>query len=236
MTALITSAFFLGALGSTHCIGMCGPIALSLPSINNSPSSKFISSLLYNTGRVITYTVIGFIVGLLGKSFFIMGLKNVVSVFLGITVLFFFLFPYFKKRFEKAALLNNFYKNIRKKIMILFNKKNNAAVLIIGLLNGLLPCGLIYIATIGAASTNSPLESMLFMAAFGIGTIPLVWAFSFFGQLIRHKLKNVFKYTYPAIVITMACLLILRGLGVNNIMGSNKNQNITHSVIMECHK
>ena len=148
MTALITSAFFLGALGSTHCIGMCGPIALSLPSINDSPSYKFISSLLYNTGRVITYTVIGFIVGLLGKSFFIMGLKNVVSVFLGITVLFFFLFPYFKKRFEKAALLNNFYKNIRKKIMILFNKKNNAAVLIIGLLNGLLPCGLIYIATI----------------------------------------------------------------------------------------
>jgi len=235
MTTYIISAFFIGALGSTHCIGMCGPIALSLPSVRNTLASRFITSLLYNLGRILTYSFIGLIVGFIGQSFFVLGLQKVLSMLLGLLVLSILLFPYININFEKVIFINKGYKNIRKLIYELFNKKNNYAILLIGLLNGLLPCGLIYIASIGAASTNSPMGSVIFMISFGLGTLPLLWAFSFFGQFVRVKLYKVFKFTYPIILFTMACLLILRGLGINIFMEANKTQLSSHSTLMECH-
>ena len=235
MIALITSAFIIGALGSTHCIGMCGPIALSLPSVNESTFSKFIGSFLYNIGRTITYACLGFFLGVIGNSFSLLGLQRSLSVVLGVLILFFLFFPIFNKWFGSHHFLSGFYSYIRMQIAKLFKRRDYSSIFFIGLLNGFLPCGLVYIALAGALSTNSPINSALFMVFFGLGTLPLLWTFTFFGQFATLKLRRVFRLTYPVIVFTMACLLILRGFGINiSPKLFTPNTSVSKSLI-ECH-
>ena len=117
----------------------------------------------------------------------------------------------------------------------LFKRRDYSSIFFIGLLNGFLPCGLVYIALAGALSTNSPINSALFMVFFGLGTLPLLWTFTFFGQFATLKLRRVFRLTYPVIVFTMACLLILRGFGINiSPKLFTPNTSVSKSLI-ECH-
>ncbi len=93
MTSVFIAGLLMGALGSVHCIGMCGPIALALPSVNNSPASKFTGTLLYNFGRIFTYSFLGAIFGLVGMSFGFFGLQQWLSVILGLTIIIFLVVP-----------------------------------------------------------------------------------------------------------------------------------------------
>lgn len=235
MIALIATAMIMGAVGSTHCIGMCGPIALSLPVVKESNFSKFLSSLLYNFGRVITYACIGLIMGMIGQTFALFGFQQILSIGLGVGILVFLFIPAKVSLLNKSNPLSVFFSQLRKKIGSLFMQRNYAAIFMIGLLNGLLPCGLVYLALAGAVATGDPFRSSVFMAAFGLGTLPLMWTVAFFGTLISIRTRTVFRKAYPLIMGLMGCLLILRGLGLDIPFISPALHNNHNQAVIECH-
>ncbi len=215
MATLFLAALTLGMIGSFHCIGMCGPLAFSLPLGDNSDFAKFKGTLLYNIGRIVTYSVLGLLFGLAGKSFSLFGLQQWLSITIGITLLFFLFIP--KKwigNTDKNNIFSTYTYKIRYVLGQLFLKRNYRSLFAIGLLNGLLPCGLIYMAIAGAIASADPFKSAFFMASFGLGTLPVMWSVSFFGNYIGVGVRKKIRSAYPIIVALMACLLIVRGMGL----------------------
>ena len=237
MTSLFIAALIMGSIGSVHCIGMCGPLALSLPVVTNDHTSRFISTLLYNMGRVIMYALLGAIFGMIGMSFALFGYQQWLSIILGVVIIAFIVLPKHNPIFKKDNPLLLFFGKIRTSLGNLFLKKNYRSVFFIGLLNGLLPCGLVYMAIAGAVSTASILKSSLFMAAFGLGTLPVMWSIAFFGSSINMNMRRNIKKLYPYVMLLVAVLLIVRGLGLQipyMSPGFNQEQTIKQSAI-QCH-
>lgn len=214
MTQLIIAALSMGMLGSFHCVGMCGPLALSLPLSDNSSWSKFSGAFLYNAGRVVTYSALGLVFGAVGKSVALFGYQQWLSLLLGVLIIVFILLPKKTKAINNSNLVMSFFEKIRAALGQLFFKKNYSSLFSIGLLNGLLPCGLVYMAAAGAVATGDMVNSVLFMAFFGLGTLPVMWSVAFFGNYVSIGLRKKIRKAYPYMMALMACLLILRGLGL----------------------
>ena len=234
MISLFITAFILGSLGSVHCIGMCGPLALSLPVVNNNVQSKLASTLLYNGGRIVTYATLGALFGIIGRTFVLFGYQQWLSISLGVLIIVLLVLPKKIKVFEKTNLLTGIYNKLRAHLGKLFIKKNYHSVFFIGLLNGLLPCGLVYMAVAGAIATASVIKSSIFMASFGLGTLPVMWGVSFFGSFINLNTRQKIRAAYPYMMFIMACLLIIRGLGLGIPYLSPANFDTAKNVI-ECH-
>lgn len=233
----LLAALSLGFLGSFHCIGMCGPIALAVPVKRTSRFSVFFGALTYNTGRVVTYAAMGLLFGLLGKGFQLAGWQSTLSVLLGITILLIVFVP-------KANVLNSgshlLYKPVEKLksgIRKLFGTHSYQGLFLIGLLNGLLPCGLVYLGVAGSVATGDAINGSLFMAAFGLGTLPAMLALVIIKDYISIGFREKIRKTIPVFATAMAVLLILRGLnlGIPYISPSIENRNdvIVHKC---CHK
>jgi sulfite exporter TauE/SafE len=214
---------------------MCGPLAFSLPLSNNSDFTKFAGTLLYNIGRVVTYSTLGLLFGLAGKSFSLFGFQQGLSITVGVAILFFVFIP---KKWISINGANNvlakYSHQIRAMLGQLFLQKNYRSLFSIGLLNGLLPCGLIYMAIAGAIATADPYKSAFFMASFGLGTLPVMWSVSFFGNYIGIGLRKKIRSAYPVMMVLMASLLIVRGMGlgipyVSPAINKNTQQ------VQECH-
>lgn len=214
MIQLVLAALTMGVLGSFHCVGMCGPLALSLPLTNNSSLGKFVGAFLYNSGRVITYSAFGLLFGAIGETVSLFGVQQWLSVVLGALILLFVVLP---KRITALQQHNAgawLYEKIRTPLGKLFKQRNNTSLFLIGLLNGLLPCGLVYMAAAGAVATGDLASSVLFMAFFGLGTLPVMWMVAFFGNYISLGIRQKIRRAYPYMMMGMACLLILRGMGL----------------------
>jgi uncharacterized protein len=214
MIQLILAAITIGMLGSFHCIGMCGPIALSLPLKNDSAWAKFSGTLFYNSGRIVTYVAFGFLFGLIGKSVAVFGFQQWLSIILGILILVFIILPKRLSSFSQNNFLLRFFEKILSSLGQLFSKNNFSSLFSIGLLNGLLPCGLVYMAAVVAISTGNIANSMVFMGAFGLGTLPMMWSVAFFGNYVSLSFRKKIRKAYPYMMMLMACLLILRGMGL----------------------
>jgi len=212
---LVIAAISLGLLGSFHCVGMCGPIALALPVHQYSPFKKYIGILLYNLGRVVTYSLLGLLFGLLGQSFFIGGFQQALSISIGIMLLF-SVFISKVQWFNKPSFgfIYSFVNTIKLELGNLFNRKELHYLFLIGILNGLLPCGLVYLGIAGAVATGHYLNGAEFMMYFGIGTIPVMYAVAFLGQFITLRYRNLIRQLMPYVVSVMAILLIVRGLNL----------------------
>jgi sulfite exporter TauE/SafE len=234
MISLLITAIVMGALGSFHCIGMCGPIAISLPVIANSPSSRFLSTLLYNSGRVVTYSILGALFGIAGSGFALFGYQQLLSICLGILIMVFILLP--KHISTKSNPINGMLAKIRSFLGNLFLKKNYHSVFSIGIINGLLPCGLVYLALAGAVSTGSILKSMAFMAAFGLGTLPVMWSVAFFGGFVNLEIRQKIRNIYPYMMFGIAVLLIVRGLSLNiPFISPEMKKDNTGKELINCH-
>lgn len=227
MAAIFFAALTMGMIGSFHCIGMCGPLAFSLPLSGSSDFAKFTGTLLYNSGRIVTYSALGLLFGLAGKSFSMFGFQQGLSITVGILILFFLVVP---KKWIAAGSNRHFFARfnqaVRRSLGALFLKKTYASLFAIGLLNGLLPCGLIYMAIAGAVASADPLKSAFFMASFGLGTLPVMWSVSFFGNYIGAGLRQKIRSAYPVMMALMACLLIVRGmsLGIPHLSPAKERQ------------
>jgi len=206
------SALSLGFLGSLHCVGMCGPISLALSS---GKRQFWLGRLLYNLGRTTTYVLLGLVVGIFGQSLSLAGLQQSLSIILGISwLLILLLLPNWENRLLKLPFLKKFLIKIKGGLSGLIQKRSIPLMYNAGIMNGFLPCGLVYVALSGAMASNSLEESLAFMALFGLGTIPAMLALSFFSN-VRRGLTQYIKPVLYTVSIVFACLLILRGMNLD---------------------
>lgn len=212
-SAFLLTGFILGIAGSFHCAGMCGPIALVLPSSQEASRKKIIAGrLLYNAGRIITYCMMGFLAGWAGYAASLRGFQRELSVCSGVAIIVFVLLSgRTRHRISASGIIAKLNNAIRRPFKKLFQKGSMLSLLIIGLLNGLIPCGMVYIAL--AASAASPQLSLAvsYMFFFGLGTLPMMFLISLGGNYIALRSNKLFRRFSPFIAIAIALLLIWRG-------------------------
>jgi len=212
---ILITALTFGAITSFHCAGMCGPIAVALPLKNETIVSRFLSTILYNLGKALTYGFLGAIFGLFGQGLAIGGLQQWVSIIMGSVMVISILFPaLFKNRFEVERFSFRFVGKLKVKLGSLFTKKTYTALFLIGILNGLLPCGPVYAALAGSIATGNIITGALFMFAFGIGTMPMLITISIVGNVISLNLRKRIAKLIPVTVVLIGLLFILRGMGL----------------------
>ncbi|MCS6934913.1 MAG: sulfite exporter TauE/SafE family protein [Chitinophagales bacterium] len=211
----ITAAILLGLMGSMHCLGMCGPIALMLPLPGHSPLMKVYGAMMYNAGRAITYGTLGALFGLLGRGFVLAGYQQALSVAMGILIIAFFVIPAsWKNRLSLLPAVAPVISRIKLLLGAWLQKKSYGSIWLIGLLNGLLPCGLVYVAIAGAMATGDVWHGAFFMILFGLGTTPAMLAIQLVSGPVINSWRSKFRNAVPMLVSVMAALLILRGLNL----------------------
>ncbi|MDN3666553.1 sulfite exporter TauE/SafE family protein [Algibacter miyuki] len=212
---MLVSAFILGLLGSFHCVGMCGPIAFMLPVDRTNPLKKALQIGVYHFGKLLAYSVIGLVFGLIGKSLFIFGFQQQLSIFIGILMILVVIIP--QKTFNKYNFSKPVYRIISKVksgLGAAMKKKTMDTFLTIGFLNGFLPCGLVYMAVFAAIASGHALNGALYMAVFGLGTIPLMTTAIYFSQFLKGAARQKIQKAIPVFVVIIGVLFIIRGLGL----------------------
>ncbi len=210
MEILIT-ALVLGLMGSFHCMGMCGPIALSLPLRGNNFSQKITGGLIYNLGRSSVYGMMGAFFGLIGQSFNMLGLQLGISVVMGSYMILSVLLPSIFKN-HLHINLDFLTDPLRRAIQKLFKVRSYKGMFMIGIINGLLPCGLVYLAIAGAIGTGSVILGIAFMVLFGLGTLPMMLFISWIGNVFTGTIRNRMNKMIPYLVVIIGIIFILRGL------------------------
>ncbi len=232
MWAIILSAFLLGILGSLHCIGMCGPFVMSMPFQKVRRKKLLFANMNYHIGKTSTYALLGLLAGSIGQSFALFKWQQILSILSGVLLLFITFFPTIKKHIQLPKLIQQSFSKLFSSVSI---KPDLKYFFMLGSLNGLLPCGLIYAALTGAIVTISPLHGMLFMICFGLGTIPSLTTVILFQHTITLRLrKYVFRSSYY-ISIAIGILLIIRGFNLGIPYISPHSNQATHKIDC-CHR
>src|SRR6478672_1701761 len=232
---IITMAFLMGLVGSFHCLGMCGPIAMALPIAHRNNSSRLIGGIIYNLGRVFTYSFLGLVLGLAGDFLISPKIQNGVSIVFGVLIGVYLLLPSKAKTSLRIAPSQTLLVKLRKQIAKFLYIENNSSLFGIGMLNGLLPCGMIYLALTSSFLAGSALKGSLFMFSFGLGTFPTMLAAVFFGSFVNQQIRSRLRRLIPIFLFVMAALLIMRGmnLGIPYISPSLPTQASAEAV--SCH-
>ena len=207
----LCTAFLLGLVGSLHCAGMCGPLALALPAAGNTSAGYVLGRVAYNAGRIVTYCLLGIIFGLAGWTFLLAGLQRWGSIALGVALL---LGLFASRRLALSRPVTSVVNQLKSRMSVLLRRRSFAALAVLGLLNGLLPCGLVYVACAGAAATGSTLAGAAYMTVFGVGTVPMLLAISLSGKLVPTSLRLKLVKTIPVCVFLLGTLLIVRGMSL----------------------
>lgn len=232
MTELL-SGVLVGLVGSLHCVGMCGPLVIALP-IGSRAFGRFVTGrLIYHGGRVATYVLLGAAAGVLGSAAAFAGAQQGISIVVGAVMLAGVILPSvlrrISSRWSPAKRIHLF---VRTRLSALFERQSLPALAGIGMLNGLLPCGLVYVALGTALTLGDPARAMIFLAGFGAGTIPALLGVGFAGKIVRGRGQRLLAIGLPIFTAALAILLILRGLNLGIPMVSPK-VSVSHSAPAE---
>lgn len=233
---MVYTAFFFGLISSLHCIGMCGPIAMMLPVERNNPSKKVTQIMTYHLGRLTAYGTIGFIFGMVGKGFFMAGIQQKLSIVLGVIMIIAIVIP--EKEFAKYNFSKPVFRvitAIKTKLGSQFKNKSYQSLFTIGLLNGFLPCGMVYVALFGAIAMQSASFGVLYMVLFGLGTIPLMSSVVYIHSFLTLSVRNKIQKVIPYVGILIGLLFILRGLGLGIPYISPSNMSLFVQANANCH-
>lgn len=203
-------AFFTGLFGSLHCVAMCGPLVMSLPLSQHSVWFAFIQRLLYQVGRILTYMTFGLLFGWLGQNFSLLGWQQGISIATGIILLMIAFAHFSKKRITAVE---------RWQLKLIGPLANRMGKLLVkpyggffaGMLNGVLPCGMVYLALAGAVNSNSAVGGAEFMLFFGLGTTPLMLTAAVAGMFFRKWAQVRFSKVLPYLTLCMGIWFLLRG-------------------------
>ncbi len=213
---MLYSALIFGFISSLHCVGMCGPIALMIPVDRNNVLQKWLQISTYQIGRVTAYTSLGLLFGMLGAGFFLAGFQQQLSIIVGVLMILVAIIP------EKKLAQYNFSKpiyhlisRVKTQLGLQFKKKSYKSLFLIGLFNGYLPCGMVYVALFGAMAMNNVFMGSLYMTLFGLGTIPLMMVLVNFLKTTQFSYYSKFQKIIPILIICIGILFILRGFGLN---------------------
>ncbi|HPO55606.1 MAG TPA: sulfite exporter TauE/SafE family protein [Ignavibacteriaceae bacterium] len=218
------SGFIIGLVGSLHCIGMCGPIVVALPVKGFSTSRLIITRLLYNIGRVITYSFLGLLFGILGKNLNILGLQQITSIVFGAIMILVVITPSkIKNSISRVSVVSSANGLLKKGFSKLISKQSAESFFLIGILNGFLPCGFVYVGIAGALVTGSLMNAVIYMFLFGLGTIPVMFLTSMFPAILGEKKRVKIRKWIPVLLFILGAVFILRGLNLGIPMLSPKD-------------
>ncbi len=237
MTALLTSAFILGIISNLHCIGMCGPIAMAIPLDRSSKVNLLSGILQYNGGRILTYAILGSIVGIIGFGINLIGILQSMSIIAGIAIILYAWRKYLFNGKIFRAINTNFLQKFTSKYMGKIIRKQSPFKLgLLGMLNGLLPCGMVYTGLITSLIAENPFQSGLTMIFFGLGTLPGMIAFSLFAHQMQNRYRTKINAALPYLVSIIGLLIVLRGMNLDipYISPKAKFSQETKKVEMSC--
>lgn len=233
---MLYSAFFFGLISSFHCIGMCGPIAMMLPVDRNNPTKKVTQILTYHIGRLTAYGTIGLVFGLVGKGLFMAGFQQKLSIFIGVAMIAVILIPektFAKYNFSKPVFV--LISKIKSTLGSQFRNKSYKSLFTIGLLNGFLPCGMVYVALFGAIAMQNAGFGVLYMVLFGLGTIPMMSSVIYINSYLTIPIRNKIQKVIPYVAVIIGVLFILRGLGLGIPYVSPSNMSLFVQENPQCH-
>lgn len=229
------SALIVGLVGSLHCAGMCGPIAVAIPLNNRSWSSRIFGSLTYNTGRTFTYAILGAIFGLAGFGLAIGGLQQWVSMLLGSIMILGVIIPRFGHLGQSVTRVSGLIsQHVKKLFSKYFRIRTYPSLFFLGILNGFLPCGLVYIALAGALVMSQVSEGALYMIFFGLGTLPMMMVISLAGNMISGRFRIKLSKALPYFIVFLGLIFILRGMNLGIPYLSPKINTTATKTTMEC--
>ena len=213
---MLWTALILGFLGSSHCILMCGPIAMMVPGSNGK--NKILAALLYNSGKILSYILIGVFFGLATAFITSFKIQSVITIAGGALITLLAFTPAILNLAEKRGFkFFNSFINFKNKLSQSIDKNRLEYGFYIGFLNGFIPCGLVYIAAIGAIVQPTILDTTLYMVFFGLGTLPMMSAVILTSSLLKNKFKlhsNKIKF---AGFLLVGCFMIWKGVSNYNV-------------------
>ena len=209
----------IGLLTSIHCVAMCGGINLSqcVPNVSIKSEKKTANlrpGILYNTGRVISYTIVGGIVGALGSVVSFSGTaKGIVAVMAGVFMVIMGLnmlnlFPWLRKFNPRMPKI--FARKINEQ------KKSNSP-LYVGLLNGLMPCGPLQAMQLYVLSTGDLVQGALSMLAFSLGTVPLMFGLGAISSLLSKKFTSKMMTASAILILILGMFMFSNGMSLSGI-------------------
>lgn len=223
------SAFLIGLLGSLHCVGMCGPLMVSFTS--QSGTKAIWSFLLYHFGRISVYALIGVFFGLISSSIIFFDFQQYFSIVLGVLIIIIFGLPKVRNKLEGLYYDSVFYKQIKTKLIGFYGTRFRW--LSAGVLNGFLPCGLIYLAAAGALLSRDLFSASTYMVIFGLGTMPALVTLGMLRSFLPSIFGQVSKLTTP-IALLSGIVLIGRGIMINTPDLNNLIQAQIMNVVNAC--
>ncbi len=226
-------AFILGFFGSLHCAVMCGPLMLSMPQQKESWITTTIQLTLYQFGRILVYGILGLLVGAIGNSFRIFSNQQTLSFMVGLLLVLFAIL-HFSGRYIKE--LNKIQQTLLIPISKLIGKFYGLPFwgFFIGMLNGLIPCGMVYLALATALNTTSIKGAVVFMLLFGLGTTPLMLTISVGKVFLKKYVSINANKLMPWFMLFLGALMLLRSADLGIAFLSPNNINHPHQNISKC--
>jgi sulfite exporter TauE/SafE len=225
---ILWTGLLLGFLSSFHCVGMCGPIALA---VGGTKSKKFLSNkILYHLGRSLTYALLGGIVGSLGFSLSLTMIQQSVTIFAGVLVIGFSFGYKTADRLGTLPFLSGFVTYLKSSLGQRLRSGSSNAYFSTGLINGFLPCGLVYLALMVAIGLQNPLMGAAYLFFFGLGTIPMLLALMLSPDFLPAAKRQWIQKTIPYLGILIGLLMVFRGLGLG-IPGISPNLPSSNSTV-----
>lgn len=216
MFSLFISAFILGMIANLHCVGMCGPIALAIPLNRSSKIEIIVGILQYNFGRILTYSTLGFIIGFIGLGINLIGILQWISIISGVGIILYAWRKYLFQGKSFQVFNTNFLHRFTSKNMgKILKNRSPLKLFLFGMLNGLLPCGMVYTALITSVIAGTPILSAFTLFFFGLGTLPGMILITFYANKITTRFRGKINKVLPYLVTLIGALIIIRGLNLN---------------------
>lgn len=208
---LLFTGWLTGLLGGLHCIAMCGPIVMASPVLGNTTRMVWLSRFIYHLGRLLAYATLGLLMGYFGSSLAFIGFQQWSAIIAGIAIC---IMGLFSTRWLEQRLGLFFIKLSPSFRKFWSQRKSPFALLALGFMNGLLPCGFVYVALVGALATGTPFLGAAYMVLFGWGTLPWLSLLNF-ANLFSIKFKTSANKLTPYFTLGIGILFLFRGLNLH---------------------
>lgn len=205
-------SFLIGLQATLHCVGMCGPLAFAAPINRTNKKAAIWGSLTYNFGRLTTYSYLGFLLGIIGIGQIWIYAIQLISILTGFIFIASATFGSLET-WQISRPITRYIGSLSTKLFPIVKKVNlKFRPFLFGLINGTLPCGMVYLALLHGLSSKSLPDTILSMLFFGLGTLPVMFFIPLIGQERFYRLLP--KQTQKVMLLLIGFLLVLRGLGL----------------------
>ncbi len=232
-TLTFTMAFLMGFTGSLHCAGMCGPILMIMPFQAFEGAKRALAMALYHFGRISVYASLALVLHSF-RSLFDPKLQQYLSIGLGGVLLILGILSFVPNHLLKIKA--PWTEMVKRQLGNIVGRPGLGAITISGMLNGLLPCGLVYMALSASMTASTSLQTILLIYSFGLGTVPMLIGISMLRSKLSFLRSNNVRKLVPVMVFAFGFLFVLRGMNLGIPYLSPKVEVAEHEVRSCCSK